>query len=130
MAALSPVIRQVLDARLLLSPGLLGVVVGSADGRALAHAGASGSTFQPARVAAVASSLLALSESFSRETLASEAQYGTIATLRGSIMLVRVPSKRSAHVLCLWADDSHNLAMTLRAALDMASHVAHALDGD
>lgn len=128
MAAMSPVIRQVLEARLLLSPGLLGVVVGSADGRALAHAGGSDGTFQPARVAAVASSLLALSESFSRETLGSETQYSSIATSRGSIMLVRVPSKMRAHVLCLWADASHNLAMTLRAALDMASHVAHAID--
>lgn len=129
LAALVPRIEQDLASRLEAKNGLLGVVVGTADGRALAHAGASGTHFQPARIAAVASSLLALSESFTRETLGSDTQYSTIATARGTIMLVRVPSKTRAQVLCLWADNHLNLGMTLRTALDMASRVAQSIDG-
>lgn len=120
--------QKLLESRLDTMSGILAAVVGTADGRAFAHAGQSGQSIQAPRVAAVASSLLALSESFSKEALRSQADYNSIATPRGTIVVVRVPTRQQAHVLCLWADQSENFAMTLRFALDTAEQVAALLE--
>lgn len=108
-------------------PGILGTVVAWADGRVFAHAGRTDHAFDPMRSAAVASSLLALSESFSRESLGSAANYSSIATDHGTLVLVRIAGH--GHVLCLWTDRSENLAMTLRYALDAGERLAAALAG-
>ena len=118
-----------LAARLKVHPGVLAAVVGTADGRAFAHACQPGRRMEPARVAAIATSLLALSESFSKEALGSATQYNSIATQHGTIVVVRVPTRMRAHVLCLWADQSENFAMTLRLALDSATQIAALIDG-
>ena len=89
-----------------------------------------GQQVEAPRVAAVASSLLALSESFSGEALGSRTEYNSIATPRGTIVIVRVPTRARAHVLCLWADKSENFAMTLRTALDGAAQTAALIDTD
>lgn len=128
LAARVPAIEQALASRLAETSGVLGVVVGTADGRALAHAGASSEEFQPARIAAIASSLLALSESFSRETLGGTTRYSSVATSHGSILMVRVPGKSASQVLCLWADAKQNLGMALNTALGMAARVAGIVD--
>ncbi|MCD9028025.1 hypothetical protein LDO26_07365 [Luteimonas sp. BDR2-5] len=120
--------RAVLQALVASASGILGAVVATVDGRAFADAGHANHEFDPARVAAISSSLLALSESFSRETLQCQAQHTSIATARGAIVVVRVPSRTRAHALCLWADSSENFAMTLRFALDTAARVAEVLD--
>src|SRR5690606_34859323 len=92
-AVLHPVheIGNVLQALVDASPGVLGTVLARADGRVLAHAGRPDHAFDPVRSAAVATSLLALSESFARESLGSPASYSSIATDRGTLVLVRVP---------------------------------------
>lgn len=133
--AVSPSPVQVACAALLESllgahPGVIAAVAGTADGRAFADAAQSGQKVEAPRIAAVASSLLALSESFSREALRSRAQYSSIATTHGTIMIVRVPTRVHAHVLCLWADQTENLAMTLRIALDGAAQLAALIDAD
>lgn len=117
-----------LEALLADSPGVVAAVAGTADGRVYAQASQNGHDVQGARVAAVASSLLALSESFSSEALGSQAEYNSIATARGTIVIVRVPTRARAHVLCLWADKSENFAMTLRLALDGAGQLARLID--
>ena len=117
-----------LSSRLRASPGVLAAVIGTTDGRAFAHAEQPGQRVDAPRIAAVASSLLALSESFSKEALASRTHYNSIATPHGAIVIVRVPSRASIHVLCLWADQSESFAMTLRFALDAAAQVAALID--
>ncbi len=119
---------KLLSSRLRASPGVLAAVIGTADGRAFAHADQPGQRVEAPRIAAVASSLLALSESFSKEALASRTQYNSIATPHGTIVIARVPSRSRTHVLCLWADQSENFAMTLRFALDTAAQVAALID--
>lgn len=116
-------LHSLLDA----APGVLGAVMATVDGRAFAHGSREGHAVEAARIAAVASSLLALSESFSGEALRSRARYNTIATDRGTIVIVRVPSQARAHALCVWADSSENFAMTLRFSLDTAERLAAAL---
>lgn len=84
----------------------------------------------PVQVAAMSSSLLALTESFSREVLRSVASYNSISTAHGTIVVVRVPSSANRHVLCVWADKSETVAMTLRHALDTAQQLADELDSE
>ncbi len=120
--------REVLTGLVSSAPSVLGAVVATVDGRAFAHASHVDHEFDPARVAAISSSLLALSESFSREALQCQAQHTSIATSRGTLVVVRVPSRTRAHALCLWADSSENFAMTLRFALDTATRIAEMLD--
>ena len=121
---------NLLESLLRANPGTLAAVIGTADGRAFAHASQPGQQVEAPRVAAVASSLLALSESFSGEALGSRTEYNSIATPRGTIVIVRVPTRARAHVLCLWADKSENFAMTLRTALDGAAQTAALIDTD
>ncbi len=118
----------VLERRLQSSPGVLHAVLATADGRALAHALRSNVDAVPARISAIASSLLALGESFTRETLKSPASYTSIASEQGSIVIVRVPSSTGAYTLCLSADRSETFAMALRFALDAASELAAVID--
>ena len=126
--ALQDTCSGLLASQLRNNPGVLAAVVGTADGRAFAHASQPSQTVEAPRIAAIATSLLALSESFSREALRSRAQYNSIATQHGTIVVVRVPSRARALVLCLWADQSENFAMTLRFALDVAALVAALVD--
>ncbi len=121
---------NLLESMLRANPGTLAAVIGTADGRAFAHAAQPGQQVEAPRIAAVASSLLALSESFSGEALGSRAEYNSIATPRGTIVIVRVPTRARAHVLCLWADKSENFAMALRVALDCAAQTAALIDAD
>ena len=121
---------NLLASQLHANPGVLAAVVGTADGRAFAHASQPDRKIEAPRIAAIATSLLALSESFSNEALRSRAQYNSIATQHGTIVVVRVPTRARAHVLCLWADQSENFAMTLRLALDSAARVAMLIDAD
>lgn len=126
--AMQDACRSLLASQVHSNAGVLAAVVGSADGRAFAHASQPDQKVEASRIAAIATSLLALSESFSKETLSSRAQYNSIATQHGTIVVVRVPSRAQAHVLCLWADSSENFAMTLRRALDSAALVAALID--
>lgn len=120
--------RHVLRRLLVVVPGVLGGVVAKLDGRAFADAFRPGHEVEAARIAAIASSLLALSESFSGETLAGKARYNTVVTDRGSILIVRIPSRTSTYLLCVWADNSENFAMALRHSLDTAEQLALAVD--
>lgn len=102
--------------------------VATVDGRSYAHANGPAHDANPQRSAAIMSSLMGLIESFSKEALNSRALYSSIATEHGSIVMVRIPSQAKAHTLCLCADATENLAMTIRAALDTAALLAAKLD--
>lgn len=96
------------------------------DGRPLATLG-DASPEQAQRIAAMASSFLALSETFSKEAAHGRCAYATITSAQGLIVAVRVPSPRSLYVLCAAAGRSDNLAMVLRRTLDCAEALASAL---
>lgn len=120
--------RAVLHRRLAAAPGVRAAVMATVDGRAFAHAQADGQDLDAARAGAIASSLLALAEAFSRETLRGHVQYNSIATDRGTIVVVRVPSRARTYALSVWADRSELFAVTLRFALDTAAQLAATID--
>ncbi|HEV2679669.1 MAG TPA: roadblock/LC7 domain-containing protein [Rhodanobacter sp.] len=72
------------------------------------------------RIAALSSSLLALSESFAREVRGGLCSYVTVSMERGFLVTVRVPTEPGRYTLSLFVDNSANLAMALRWALDAA----------
>lgn len=120
--------QQALETLVARTPAIVFASLGTVDGRSFAHADAPGRDANAARAAAIMSSLMGLIESFSRESLDSRALYNSIATAHGSIVLVRVPSKAKLHTLCICADSSEILAMTIRAALDTAEQLAAKID--
>lgn len=120
--------QDILAALLQRTDATLFASMATVDGRSYAHAGSSLTTTSAQRSAAITSSLMGLIESFSNEALGSSALYNSIATDKGSIVIVRVPSRARLHTLCVCADVSANLAMTIRAALDTAQKLAERLD--
>jgi len=110
------------------APAIRFASVALVDGRSFAHANGASRNADPQRSAALMSSLLGLVESFSREALDSRTLYNSIATEHGSIVMVRVPTKAKMHTLCICADASDNLAMTIRTALDTAAQLALLID--
>lgn len=109
------------------APSLRFACLGTTDGRPFATA-TSNSNADANRVAAMTSSLLALSESFSRDALRANCTHSTISTQHGAIVTVRVPSARRIFVLSLGSDASEMMAMVLRRALDTADKLAGLLD--
>lgn len=112
------------------APALRFASVALVDGRSFAHANSASHDADPQRSAALMSSLLGLIESFSREALGSKALYNSTSTEHGSIVMVRVPTRAQMHTLCICADASDNLAMTIRTALDTAAQLALLIDAD
>lgn len=108
--------------------GVLGAVMASVDGHAFAKSFQRGHAKDATRIAAIASSVLALAESFSHETLDGKVGFNCVSTSHGSIMTVRVPARENIFVLCVWADKSDNFAMALRFTLDAAHKLAALVD--
>lgn len=108
-------------------PALRFACLSRVDGRAFAHAAAR-DKMAAASVSAITCSLLALAESFAKEALKAPCSYSAIATERGSIVLVRVPTRHRAFALSIGADESELMAMALRSALDTAESLARVLD--
>lgn len=80
------------------------------------------------RISEMASSLFAISESFSKDALQGRCAHSMIWTDQGVIVTVRVPCRPQTHVLSIGADASENQAMTLRRALDAAEQLAAVID--
>lgn len=108
-------------------PALIFASLSTVDGRSYASAHGRGE-FSPQRIAAITSSLLALSESFAKEAAQGRCSYAAVSTDHGSIVIVRVPSKKRQHALSICADLSDNMAMSLRTTLDAAETLAQILD--
>ena len=105
--------------------------LGTVDGRAYAFAGVEEDAAKTAqRMSAIACSLLALSESFSRESLHSNCSHALIAAERGNIIVVRVPCHSRAYVLAIGVDASDIQAISLRRALDLAHDLAGLIDSE
>ncbi|QKW55400.1 roadblock/LC7 domain-containing protein [Stenotrophomonas sp. NA06056] len=106
------------------APGLALLMVSTADGRAVAED--SDLSTDGRRLAAMANSFLTLGETVSRELALSEADYATICTRQGNVVLIRIPS---AKPLTLTAVASHelNMAVLLFQARECAVRLASVL---
>lgn len=118
--------QETIDAHCRATPSTQFVCLGAVDGRMLSVAG------QPdratgQRIAAMSSSLLALSESFARESFDSGAHYSLVSSRQGSIVTVRIPSPSSHYSLSLAADRTETVALALRNALDLADTLGRVL---
>jgi uncharacterized protein len=119
--------QAMLDVAMQRMPHLRMASLSTADGRPFALA-APATPMDAGRVAAMSSSLLALSESFSREALRGTCRYSLISTDFGVIATVRIPGAKRMHVLAIASDDSEMLAIVLRNALDLSERLAAILD--
>ena len=120
--------EELLSDLLTEAQGMLGAVMASVDGHAFAKSFQRGHEKEATRIAAIASSVLALAESSSHETLSGKVGFNCVSTNHGSIMTVRVPSRENIFVLCVWADKSDNFATALRFTLDAAHKLAALVD--
>ena len=119
--------QSLLEALLAEQASVAFACLGTVDGRAYAYAGADAAT-AASRFSAITCSLLALSESFSKEALRSNCNHSAVSTDHGNIVIVRVPSASRAYALSVCADGSDLLATTLRRTLDTAARLAEILD--
>jgi predicted regulator of Ras-like GTPase activity (Roadblock/LC7/MglB family) len=115
--------RECLERLLQHATALRFACLGTADGRLLASVDADARSTGE-RIAAMTSSLLALSESFAKDALRSHCNYSVVATEHGSIVVVRVPHVGRGYMLSVGSDGSELMALTLRAALDAAERLA------
>jgi predicted regulator of Ras-like GTPase activity (Roadblock/LC7/MglB family) len=97
------------------------------DGRTFAHA-SSNSQVEGPRIAAMSSSLLALSNSLAKEAMVGLCQYSAIAAEGGSIVLVRLPSPYQAFTLSVAGGSTESIGMILRNTLDLAQLLGEILD--
>lgn len=112
------------------TPSIVFACLGTVDGRGFAFASSEeGDGKLAQRMSAISCSLLALSESFARESLRSNCNHTLAATEHGNIIVVRVPCHSRAYVLSVGADSSDNQAITLRRALDLSNDLARVIDG-
>lgn len=100
--------------------GLRLLMLSTADGRAVAEDSTLG--VDGRRLAAMANSFLTLGETVSRELALSEADYATICTKLGNVVLIRIQADKP---LTLTAVASHevNMAVLLFNARDCASRL-------
>lgn len=119
-AALETELDQVINR----SVGISMLLVSTADGRAIAHR--SLNKLDPRRLSAMSNSFLTLGETLSRELGLSTADYVTMSTSQGSMVLVRVAADRPYTLAALGHADT-SLAILLYAARDAAARIKQLL---
>jgi predicted regulator of Ras-like GTPase activity (Roadblock/LC7/MglB family) len=102
------------------SAGISMLLVSTADGRAIAHR--SRNKLDPRRLSAMSNSFLTLGETLSRELGLATADYVTMSTAQGSMVLVRVDADRPYTLAALGHSDT-SLAILLYAARDAAARI-------
>lgn len=100
--------------------GISMLLVSTADGRAIAHR--SQNKLDPRRLSAMSNSFLTLGETLSRELGLATADYVTMSTAQGSMVLVRVGAGRPYTLAALGHSDT-SLAILLYAARDAAARI-------
>lgn len=118
--------QSILDSVLGDNQSVVFAALSTVDGNSFAYAGTNEEIVDN-RIAAMTSSLLALSESLSKEALKGMCSYNAVSTNYGSIVTVRVPTKRKLHALSLCTDKSDNMAMAMRLSFDTADKLAHVI---
>ena len=115
-----PALEAALDSVMEGSAGISMLLVSTADGRAIAHR--SRNKLDPRRLSAMSNSFLTLGETLSRELGLATADYVTMSTAQGSMVLVRVDAARPYTLAALGHSDT-SLAILLYAARDAAARI-------
>ncbi|MGE8289020.1 MAG: roadblock/LC7 domain-containing protein [Stenotrophomonas sp.] len=115
-----PALEAALDSVMEGSAGISMLLVSTADGRAIAHR--SRNKLDPRRLSAMSNSFLTLGETLSRELGLATADYVTMSTAQGSMVLVRVDADRPYTLAALGHSDT-SLAILLYAARDAAARI-------
>lgn len=123
VAAVQKKCQEILEAAMSSNSSVVFAALSTVDGNSFAHA-SNRQEVVASRIAAMSSSLLALSESLSKESLDGMCSYNAISTNYGSIVTVRVPTPRRLHALSLCTDTSENMAMAMRLSFDTAEKLA------
>lgn len=105
-------------------PGLRALCVSTADGRALAERVEGGADAR--RIAAMANSFLTLGETLAREVELSQADYATVCTARGNLVLFRIHAAKPLTLLAVAGADTV-LAALLLSARECAARISAAL---
>lgn len=105
-------------------PGLAMLLLSTADGRVVAHC--SKSQGDARRIAAMANSFLTLGETLAREAGKSAADYATVSTGKGCLVLVRITSNKPYTLSALGTSDA-SLAVVLYTARECAARLRTAL---
>ncbi|ALN55965.1 MULTISPECIES: roadblock/LC7 domain-containing protein [Lysobacter] len=105
-------------------PGVRALCVSTADGRALAERLDGGADAR--RIAAMANSFLTLGETLAREIELSQADYATVCTARGNLVLFRIHAAKPLTLLAMAGPDTL-LAALLVGARDCAARIGAAL---
>jgi len=102
------------------TPGISMLLLATSDGRALAE----WSTLKsdPRRLAAMTNSLLTLGETVARELGLASADYTTIATRQGNMVLIRIEHARPMTLAAMGTFDT-NVAVLLYAARECAARI-------
>lgn len=114
--ALETALDKVIEA----SNGISVLLVSTGDGRAIAHR--SHGKVDPRRLSAMSNSFLTLGETLSRELGLATADYVTMSTAQGSMVLVRVAAGRNYTLAALGHADT-SLAILLYVARDAAARI-------
>lgn len=115
--ALDAALQTVMDN----NAGISMLLLSTGDGRALSHS--TQSRLDPRRISAMSNSFLTLGETLSRELGLTTAEYVTMSTAQGSMVLVRVLSQKPCTLAALGHSDT-SLAILLYAARDAAARLA------
>jgi predicted regulator of Ras-like GTPase activity (Roadblock/LC7/MglB family) len=119
-------IRAVLAHARQREPGLSLLMLSTADGRAIAED--SSLPIDGRRLAAMANSFLTLGETVSRELALDKAEYATICTPLGNVVLIRIPAD-SPLTLTAVADSALNLAVLRFHARECGARLGAVLNG-
>lgn len=118
--------KEILVATMVGAPTAEFFCLGLTDGRVWAYQGPD--AFDPIRLAAMATSAVALSESYAKEVRFGRLRYGVSALESGSIISVRVPSTPNVFALSCGFAATETVAMALRTALDTAERLAEVIN--
>lgn len=116
VSGISGVFRQARERE----PGLTLLLLSTADGRAVAEDSVLG--VDGRRLAAMANSFLTLGETVSRELALSEADYATVCTRQGNVVLIRVQGEKPMTLTAVAGADI-NMAALLFHARECASRL-------
>lgn len=105
-------------------PGIRALCVSTADGRTLAERIDGGADAR--RIAAMANSFLTLGETLAREIELSQADYATVCTARGNLVLFRIHAAKPLTLLAMAGPDTV-LAAVLVGARECAARIGAAL---
>ena len=103
------------------TPGISMLLLTTADGRGLAEV--SDHDIDPRRLAAMTNSFLTLGETVANELGLASADYATIATRQGNMVLIRMHHARPMTLAALGSFDI-NIAMLLFAARECAARIS------